>query len=138
MAFKQMENIGNFLDACSQYGVAKNDTFQTVDLYEGKNIPQVMAGLEALGRKAKSKNLFGIGAKESTRNERDFTEQQLKAGQHIIGLQMGTNKGANQSGQNFGKTRQIIDWKEYDFLNQCLEVSFFWSHSQNNECISRF
>ena len=80
-----------------------------MDLYEGKNIPQVIAGLEALGRKAKSKHLYGIGAKESTRNEREFTEQQLKAGQHIIGLQMGTNKGANQSGQNFGKTRHIID-----------------------------
>ena len=118
MAFKQMENVGNFLDACTAYGVAKNDIFQTVDLYEGKNIPQVIAGLEALGRKAKSKHLYGIGAKESTRNEREFTEQQLKAGQHIIGLQMGTNKGANQSGQNFGKTRHIIDWKQDIYLGK--------------------
>ena len=37
-----MENIGNFLDAAGQLGVAKNDLFQTVDLYEGQNIPQVI------------------------------------------------------------------------------------------------
>ena len=36
-----MENIGNFLDACVAYGVPKADLFQTVDLYEGQNIPQV-------------------------------------------------------------------------------------------------
>ena len=37
----QMENIGNFLSACEAYGVPKSDLFQTVDLYEGQNIPQV-------------------------------------------------------------------------------------------------
>ena len=36
-----MENIGNFLSACEAYGVPKSDMFQTVDLYEGQNIPQV-------------------------------------------------------------------------------------------------
>ncbi len=36
-----MENIGKFLDACVAYGVPKTDLFQTVDLYEGQNIPQV-------------------------------------------------------------------------------------------------
>ena len=37
----QMENIGNFLEACYAYGCVKNDMFQTVDLYEAQNIPQV-------------------------------------------------------------------------------------------------
>ena len=41
MAFKLMENISNFLDAATRYGVAKTDLFQTVDLYEAENIPQV-------------------------------------------------------------------------------------------------
>ena len=36
-----MENIGNFLDACVAYGVPKTDLFQTVDLFEAQNIPQV-------------------------------------------------------------------------------------------------
>ena len=37
----QMENIGFFLDACYAYGLTKVDMFQTVDLYDGTNIPQV-------------------------------------------------------------------------------------------------
>lgn len=41
MAFKQMENIGFFLDGCVAYGLNKEDMFQTVDLYEAQNIPQV-------------------------------------------------------------------------------------------------
>ena len=51
MAFKQMENIGNFLNAIEKYGVAKHDSFQTVDLYEGVNLTQVVMTIHALGRK---------------------------------------------------------------------------------------
>ena len=36
-----MENIGNFLTVAESLGVAKNDLFQTVDLYEAQNVPQV-------------------------------------------------------------------------------------------------
>lgn len=39
--FVQMENIGHFLEACDKYGIPKTDIFQTVDLYEAQNIPQV-------------------------------------------------------------------------------------------------
>jgi len=41
MAFKMMENIGKFLEFCDTLGVPKTDLFQTVDLYENQNIPQV-------------------------------------------------------------------------------------------------
>jgi len=109
MAFKQMENIGNFLSAVEKFGVAPADSFQTVDLYEKQNIPSVLSTLHALGRKAQAKGLHGIGPKEADKNVREFSEEQLKAGEHIIGLQMGSNKGATQAGQNFGKTRAIID-----------------------------
>lgn len=34
MVFKQMENIGRFLDAARQYGVSSSDLFTTVDLFE--------------------------------------------------------------------------------------------------------
>ena len=37
----QMENIGQFLSSCYDYGLDKNDVFQTVDLYDNTNIPQV-------------------------------------------------------------------------------------------------
>jgi hypothetical protein len=44
----------------------------------------------------------------SDANQRDFTEEQLRAGQGMVGLlNDGMNKGANQAGQNFGNTRHI-------------------------------
>jgi len=111
-AFKEMENISNFLTACESFGCRKTDLFQTVDLYEAGNIPQVINGIQSLGRKAQLIQGFGgpyFGPLESTANKREFTEQQLRAGQGFIGLQAGSNKGASQAGQNFGKNRQILD-----------------------------
>ncbi|KAK2570708.1 Transgelin-2 [Acropora cervicornis] len=109
MAFKMMENIGKFLDFADQLGVPKTDIFQTVDLYEGQNIPAVISGLHAFARKAYSsgKPVPQLGPKEATANKREFTEEQLKEGQHVIGLQMGTNKLASQAGDHFGRPRQI-------------------------------
>merc|ERR1712137_104976 len=111
MAFKQMENINTFLDACQQIGCAKSDLFQMVDLYESANVNQVVNGIIALGRKAQTIGYNGpvLGPTESTENKREFSEEQLRAGEGIIGLQAGSNKGASQAGQNFGKTRAIID-----------------------------
>lgn len=109
MAFKQMENIGNFLSSCEAYGVSKTDLFQTVDLYENTNMSAVVNGIIALGRKAGSKGQRGVGPKESAENKRQFSDEQMRAGEGVIGLQMGTNKFASQAGQNFGKTRAIID-----------------------------
>jgi hypothetical protein len=41
-------------------------------------------------------------------NARDFTEEQLRAGQGMVGLlNDGMNKGASQAGQNIGLTRHI-------------------------------
>ena len=50
-----------------------------------------------------------LGPKEASENSREFSEEQMKAGEGIIGLQAGSNKVASQAGQNFGKTRAIID-----------------------------
>ena len=41
MPFKQMENINSFLAAAGKYGVPTTDLFQTVDLYEAKNMNAV-------------------------------------------------------------------------------------------------
>ncbi|KAJ8315579.1 hypothetical protein KUTeg_007729 [Tegillarca granosa] len=94
-----MECIGKAIEVMSAYGVADHDNFQTVDLYEAQNLNQV----------AQSKGVSGIGPKEADANKREFTDEQLKAGQNIIGLQMGTNKGASQKGMNIGNTRHIVD-----------------------------
>ena len=108
MAFKMMENIGNFLSACERYGLKKADMFQTVDLYEEQNMAQVVLALHALGRKAKSKGQVGIGPKEATANKRAFDADKQRAGQSIIGLQMGTNRGASQAGMTpTGLGRQV-------------------------------
>ncbi|EDQ90254.1 uncharacterized protein MONBRDRAFT_3432, partial [Monosiga brevicollis MX1] len=41
LAFKQMENINQFVDFARSKGVRSDDLFQTVDLYEGSNMVQV-------------------------------------------------------------------------------------------------
>lgn len=38
----QMENISNFLKACRAVGVAEYSLFETVDLYEGKDLGLVV------------------------------------------------------------------------------------------------
>uniref|UniRef100_A0A6B2G2D8 Transgelin n=1 Tax=Myxobolus squamalis TaxID=59785 RepID=A0A6B2G2D8_MYXSQ len=109
--FKQMENIEHFLRAATEYGLNPSELFQTVDLYKQQNMVQVLITIMALGRKSQANGFKGpsLGPKEATKHQRDFTEEQMKQGDTIIGLQMGSNKGANQSGINFGKTRSILD-----------------------------
>lgn len=48
--FKMMENINNFQHALKAYGVNDVDVFQTVDLWEKKDIAQVTNTVFALGR----------------------------------------------------------------------------------------
>ena len=48
-----------------------------------------------------------LGPKLSEENKREFTKEQLKAGDSVIGLQAGSNKGASQKGLNFGLTRHM-------------------------------
>jgi hypothetical protein len=76
-------------------------------LWERQNLTSVVICLQALARKASNYNLPGFGPRESTKNVRNFTDEQLKAGEGIISLQYGSNKGANQSGINFGNTRHM-------------------------------
>ena len=79
-----------------------------MDLYEGENIPQAINGIHALGRKVGSNGGPGLGPKEAKVNKREFTEEKLQEGKGIIGLQMGTNRGASQAGATpSGLGRQI-------------------------------
>ncbi|KAJ2747813.1 Protein kinase of the Mitotic Exit Network [Coemansia sp. BCRC 34301] len=50
LPFTQMENIGNFLAAARKLGLESSDLFQTVDLYEGKNMPRVIMTLLTIAR----------------------------------------------------------------------------------------
>jgi hypothetical protein len=112
---KEYENISFFLTACTQYGIDKNDLFQTVDLYDGQNLAQVQMTIFKVGGMAKKKGFAGpsIGVKVADQNVRNFSDEQLREGQSIIGLQMGTNQCASQSGMNpYGLSRQIYDARE--------------------------
>ncbi|KAJ2655596.1 Protein kinase of the Mitotic Exit Network [Coemansia sp. RSA 1200] len=50
LPFTQMENISNFLAAAQKLGLDSADLFQTVDLYEGKNMPRVVMTLLTIAR----------------------------------------------------------------------------------------
>jgi hypothetical protein len=75
--FKQMENVTNFIRACRSLGVLEKDVFNTVDLYEAKNLPSVQACLSNLGAASRSAPSFygpylgiaqvGIQAKDTKR-----------------------------------------------------------------------
>ncbi|XP_046748744.1 muscle-specific protein 20 [Diprion similis] len=109
--FKMMENINVFQKALKEYGVADVDVFQTVDLWEKKDISQVTTTLFALGRQTyRHPEWTGpyLGPKPSEECKRDFSEETLRAGQGVIGLQAGSNKGATQAGQSLGATRKIL------------------------------
>eukprot|EP00052_Salpingoeca_macrocollata_P025034 m.226652 g.226652 ORF g.226652 m.226652 type:complete len:629 (+) comp22362_c1_seq6:89-1975(+) len=54
LAFKQMENIGLFLNACKAYGLVGTQLFITIDLFEAQNVKAVVSCLSALRSKAQA------------------------------------------------------------------------------------
>ncbi|KAH8358925.1 hypothetical protein KR093_003354 [Drosophila rubida] len=109
--FQLMENIQRFQAAVKKYGVPEEEIFQTADLFERRNIPQVTLSLYALGRITQKHPEFtgpSLGPKMSEKNERSFTEEQLRAHEGELNLQMGFNKGASQAGHGgFSNTRHM-------------------------------
>ena len=100
-----------YLKACSSYGLKQQDLFQVNDLYEDKNLYMVVDNLHSLGGMAQRNGWEGpvLGVKQATENRRNFDEDVLKAGESMIGLQYGTNKGASQAGMTpYGASRQIL------------------------------
>lgn len=100
-----------FQAAIKKYGVPEEEIFQTADLFERRNIPQVTLCLYSLGRITQKHPEFtgpGLGPKMADKNERTFTEEQLRAHEGELNLQMGFNKGASQSGHGgMGNTRHM-------------------------------
>jgi len=108
--FKQRENIEMYLKACAAYGLKEQDLFQVNDLFENKNLYMVVDNLCNLGGMTQKNGWDGpvLGVKQASENKREFDEATMKAGQSMIGLQYGTNKGASQAGMTpYGASRQI-------------------------------
>lgn len=108
--FKQRENIEMYLKACVNYGLKEQDLFQVNDLYENKNLYMIVDNLYSLGGITQKKGWNGpiLGVKVASENKRNFDQEVLKAGQSVIGLQYGSNKGASQAGMTpYGASRQI-------------------------------
>lgn len=57
---------------------------------------------------AENGSLLSSICRKSQENKREFSAEQLKAGKNVIGLQMGSNKGASQEGMSYGRPRQIL------------------------------
>lgn len=109
---RDRERIGIFLQKAREYGIPDANIFQTDYLYERTNLVHVCTCIRALGIESQSRPGYNgpvIWPRKNETNVRQFTEEQLQAGQQIISLQYGTNKGATQKGMNFGKYRMIID-----------------------------
>ncbi|KAJ3333217.1 Calponin-3 [Gonapodya sp. JEL0774] len=112
MPFKQMENVQSFLQACETIaGMKKHDLFQTVDLYENKNIVQVIDTIHMFTRYANRSNpsIPHLGPKLATSNERVFSPEVLQAGKAVGSiLTGGFAGGASQSGMSFGGRRDLM------------------------------
>jgi hypothetical protein len=112
---RERERIAMFSKLVQEYGVPDTATFPTESLHEkgALNLAQVCTCIRTLGIEAQTKPGYtgpdGYWPRKSEKNVREFTDDQLKAGNSVIGLQYGTNKGATQAGMNIGKGRSILD-----------------------------
>lgn len=106
------EKYFRFQAAIKKYGVPEEEIFQTADLFERRNIAQVTLCLHSLGRLTQKHPEYtgpALGPKMADKNERTFTEEQLRAHEGELNLlTSGFNKGASQSGHGgFGNTRHM-------------------------------
>lgn len=112
---RERERIATFSRLVQELGVTDTYTFPTESLHErgALNLAQVCVCIRALGIEAQSKPGYSgpeaFWPRKSEKNIREFSEEQLKAGQSVISLQYGSNKGASQAGMNMGKPRHIME-----------------------------
>lgn len=108
--FKQMENIGNYLAACTEkIGVPVTASFQTVSLFEDQDMLAVLRQIHALGSKAQQIGYSGptLGAKLAIETPREFSAETIAAGASSVGLiGKGSHGFASQAG-TFDTSRNI-------------------------------
>lgn len=99
MPFIQMENIAAFLQfSHATLKIPQHDLFQTIDLFERKNVFQVVQSIHTFSRYAVQQgNLQArfLGPKMSTSQPREFSrEQLLEAKNHVNTYQYGKFSGS--------------------------------------------
>ncbi|XP_067674821.1 myophilin-like [Haliotis asinina] len=110
-AARERERIELYNRKLEEFGVAPDNCFLVDCLYERTNLWQVAASIRALGTEFESRPSFtGMRwwPRKAEANPRNFSEEVLNAGNTIINLQYGSNKGASAKGMNFGKKRMIM------------------------------
>uniref|UniRef100_A0A2K6U8C0 Calponin-homology (CH) domain-containing protein n=1 Tax=Saimiri boliviensis boliviensis TaxID=39432 RepID=A0A2K6U8C0_SAIBB len=98
----QLENIDNFIAAVQACSMKPHDIFKANDLFENGNMTQVQTTLVALAGFHTTIHIRVVYAEKQTRR---FDEGKLKAGQSVIGLQMGANTCASQAGMTAYRSR---------------------------------
>lgn len=79
--FMQMENINSFLSAAREIGVPGHDLFQSIDLFERKNLKQVEICLYAVSRHARKSKLFEgpfVGPRLADQRRCELVDEQIK------------------------------------------------------------
>jgi hypothetical protein len=111
LPFMQMENVGYFLKAAENMGLKRHDSFQTVDLYEGKNLPQVIQSLNIFGSVAQKIGWTGpqLGVKLADKQNIQFTDDQLRRGSNTVGLQY---EGSFKHETGLNSAREVVKVKD--------------------------
>jgi len=112
LPFMQMENVGYFLKAAENMGLKRHDSFQTVDLYEGKNLPQVIQSLFNFGSVVQKLPGFSgpqLGIKMADKRSIEFTEDQIRRGSNQIGQQY---EGAFKHETGLHSAREVVKTKD--------------------------
>ena len=109
--FKQMENIANYLLACDALAVPKHDQFQTVALFENKDMMAVLVNLQALGRAAQRTSGYSgpaFGAKLADANVREFSEETLIQGAATTTFLGNGSHGCATAAGIFDTSKEIV------------------------------
>lgn len=103
MPFIQMENIAAFLTFSREtLGIPDHDLFQTIDLFERKNIFQVIQAIHTFSRYCatylktqQGRDVRFLGPKMSVSVSREFSKEQLnEAKNHVNTYQYGRTNGS--------------------------------------------
>jgi hypothetical protein len=115
-----MENISLFLQFAKRYGVPEDELFQTVDLFEERDIASVLQTIISFSRYTNEKNpqIPVIGPKLSKKQPPVPKKPSHLNGPQWSSLEYGYINGATQTTQGviFGRKRDITNNKKYPEL----------------------